>query len=132
MNRKTKYRIYSSISREIFDKIWQIFPQFNLYEGKKFGSGKHDFMPYLCVLRPSKPLKRKIKKMKFWSFFNLFFQLDLRGSTYSTPVYTVVFFTSWYTAWHFYSGSCTRNRFYTHAPSFDIFWQIIFENFAFI
>ncbi len=63
------------------DKIRRIFFQFDLYAGQKFGSGKHDFIPYLCVLRPSKPLKKKIKN-EFWSFFNLFFLFDLYPSIY--------------------------------------------------
>ncbi len=89
------YRIYSRISREILDKIWQIFLQFDLYAGQKFGSGKHDFIHYLCVLRHSKPLKRKIKKWNFGHFFRLIFPIRLiRGSTY-TRVYTVLCLKNW-------------------------------------
>ncbi len=72
------------------DKIWRIFLQFNLYMSHKFGSGKHDFIPYLCVLRLSKTLKRKFKKWNFGHFFQLIFSIWLiRGSTY-TRVYTVI------------------------------------------
>ncbi len=93
------YRIYSRISREILDKIWQIFLQFDLYAGQKIGSGKHAFIHYLCVLRPSKPLKKENKKMKFWSFFSTYFsnstytRVDLYASIYGNylPVKGIVY-----------------------------------------
>ncbi len=87
-----KYHIYSRISREILDKIWHIFLQFDLYAGPKFGPLKHNIFPYLCVLGTSKPFNRKIKSSHFGHFFQLIFPIRLiHGSTY-TRVYTVIKF----------------------------------------
>ncbi len=84
-----EFRIYSRISREILDKIWHIFLQFDLYAGPKFGLLKHNIFHYLCVLETSKPCNRKINKLNFGHFFQLIFPIQLiRGSTY-TRVYTV-------------------------------------------
>ncbi len=82
--------LYSRISREILDKIWHIFLQFDA--GPKFGPLKHNIFRYFCVLGTSKPFNRKIKKSHFGHFFQLIFPIRLiRGSTY-TRVFTLSHF----------------------------------------
>ena len=91
----TTYRIYSRISREILDKIWLKFYQFDLYAGQHFWSSKYVFIHYLCVLRHYKCLDKVLKNVNFGQFFGLIFSIRLiRGSTYSR-VYTVLLCWCW-------------------------------------
>jgi hypothetical protein len=79
---KRKYRIYSHTSREILDKIWQKFYQFDLYAGHKKYLPKCTKIT-LCIYQNF--LLRKIKLLKFQildTFCQFSFQFDLYASIY--------------------------------------------------
>ncbi len=87
----SNYRIYLRISREILDKIWPIFLQFDLYPGHKtyrlnwtkfeWSSFKGSYFGIL-----------KLKHYEFWTIFckYLFISTYIRRLTY-TRVYMVSF-----------------------------------------
>ncbi len=86
-----KYRIYSRLIRDILDKIWPIFLQFDLYPDHKtyrlIEPNLNDqwFRAYTLVFW-------SLKNYEFWTIFSI--QL-VRGSTYAR-VYTVVILKSYF------------------------------------
>ncbi len=71
------YRIYLSISREILDKIWSSFYQFDIYAGHKTRSQNFYFLGYITVNTWYSIFRAYNIFSILDSFCNIFFQFDL-------------------------------------------------------
>jgi hypothetical protein len=73
------YRIYSRLSREILDKFWKKYYQFDLYAGQTFLTQKYILVSFSYIIGPMQTNQSKlyVKNDILVNFWHLFFQFDL-------------------------------------------------------
>ena len=81
--------LYKHISREISDKFWLNYSQFDLYAGQTIFFLKHIFIGYMRLIRPYKSFEDILKMSILDNFWTYFFNSTNTRSTY-TRVYSVM------------------------------------------